>query len=120
MFARLKNWLNDKFSAGESASANRMQETGTHVAAQPIENTEPKPARSANADNASDSSRDEDRASNENAIVRNEYIREDTGTHEKLTIIDNSLPDPDEDAGIDPYNTGGFDRSKNWNSRSRK
>ena len=34
--------------------------------------------------------------------------------------FDDSLVDPDEEAGIDPYNTGGFDRSKNWNNSFRK
>lgn len=56
-----------------------------------------------------------------NVLVRNKYVREDTGTHETLTIIDDSLVEADEDGGLDPYNTGRFDRSKSWDSsRSRK
>jgi len=81
------------------------------AAARPIKNTKPKPARSASPDHTAESGR---------TVARNKYIREDTGTHETLTIVDNSLPDPDEDAGIDPYNTGRFDRSRNWNNRYRK
>lgn len=95
---------------GESALANRSEGTGAHAAAPPINNTKSKPARSANPGLAADSGR---------KIARNKFIREDTGTHETLTIIDDSLPEPDEDAGIDPYNTGAFDRSKNWNNRFR-
>lgn len=54
-----------------------------------------------------------------NILIRNRYIREDTGTHETLTIIDDSVLESDEDDGIDPYNTGRFDRSKHWDGRSR-
>lgn len=32
---------------------------------------------------------------------------------------DADKPDVDEGGGIDPYNTGNFDRSKNWDKRSR-
>ncbi len=55
-----------------------------------------------------------------NVLIRNKYIREDTGTHETLKILDESMIDSGEESGIDPYNTGGFDRSKNWNKRFSK
>lgn len=56
-----------------------------------------------------------------NVLIRNKYVREDTGTHETLKIIDeDALIDTGEETGIDPYNTGGFDRSKNWDTRFRK
>ena len=56
-----------------------------------------------------------------NVLVHNKYLREDTGTHETLKIIDESILDSDDEDGIDPYNTGRFDRSKSWDSsRSRK
>jgi hypothetical protein len=51
-----------------------------------------------------------------NVLVRNKYVREDTGTHEKLKIIDDTLVEEEDDGGMDPYNTGRFDRSKSWNS----
>ena len=48
-------------------------------------------------------------------------MREDTGTHETLRIIDDSILEDEEEFGGDPYNTGRFDRSKSWNSaRSKK
>jgi len=105
MLARLNNWLRDRFSTGESTSTDRLKRTGTYVAAQPPKNTEPKPSLNVSPDNAP---------------TRNKYNREDTGTHETVTIPDGSVADPDEEAGIDPYNTGGFDRSKNWNKAFRK
>jgi hypothetical protein len=56
-----------------------------------------------------------------NVLVRNKYVREDTGTHETLKIVDDSLLKSNDEDGIDPYNTGRFDRSKSWDSsRSRK
>lgn len=53
-------------------------------------------------------------------MIRNKYVREETATHETLKILDDSLIDTGEETGIDPYNTGGFDRSKNWAKRFRK
>jgi len=54
-------------------------------------------------------------------LIRNRFIREDTGTHETLKIVDDSILEDDTETGADPYNTGRFDRSKSWDSfRSRK
>ena len=55
-----------------------------------------------------------------NVLIRNKYIREDTGTHETFKILDDSLVDSGEETGLDPYNTGSFDRSKKWDQRFRK
>lgn len=55
-----------------------------------------------------------------NILMRPRMVREDTGTHDTLKIIDDSLFDSDESDGIDPYNTGRFDRSKFWDKSSLK
>ena len=55
-----------------------------------------------------------------NVLVRNRLLREETGTHETLKIVDDSMIETGEETGIDPYNTGGFDRSKKWDQRSRE
>lgn len=55
-----------------------------------------------------------------NVLVRNRFVREDSGTHETLKILDESLLGPEEEGGIDPYNTGRFDRAKHWETRFRK
>ena len=61
----------------------------------------------------------EDGGPGKNVLMRTKYQREDTGTHETLRIIDeDALKNPDED-GMDPYNTGKFDRSKHWDKRFR-
>ena len=52
-------------------------------------------------------------------LIRKKFVREDTGTHETLTILDDSIVDSGEETGIDPYNTGEFDRSKNWEKHLR-
>ncbi|MDH5345137.1 MAG: hypothetical protein OEW59_05175 [Gammaproteobacteria bacterium] len=63
----------------------------------------------------------EDGGPGKNVLVRNKYVREDTGTHETLMIVDDSLLEPLDESGADPYNTGRFDRSKSWDSfRNRK
>ena len=55
-----------------------------------------------------------------NVLVRNKYVREDTGTHDSLKIIDASLVPEEEEDNTDPYNTGRFDRSQSWNLRDKK
>ena len=63
----------------------------------------------------------EDAGPGKNVLVRNKYVREDTGTHETLRIVDESIVETDDESGADPYNTGRFDRSKSWDSfRTRK
>ncbi len=52
-------------------------------------------------------------------LARSKYIREDSGTHETLTILDDSVTQSDDEVGTDPYDTGDFDRSKNWDKRFR-
>ena len=55
-----------------------------------------------------------------NVLIRNRYVREDSGTHDTLKILDDSILETDETQGFDPYNTGRFDRAKSWSTRSRK
>ena len=56
-----------------------------------------------------------------NVLVRKRYVREETGTHEVLKIIDNSVMDDQvQDEAFDPYNTGRFDRADSWKNRTRK
>jgi len=52
-------------------------------------------------------------------LVGSKFVREDSGTHETLTILDESLSQANDDVGTDPYDTGDFDRSKNWDRRFR-
>lgn len=54
-----------------------------------------------------------------NVLLR-KVVREDTGTHDTLKILDPTALEPQEEFGIDPYNTGRFDRAKSWETRFRK
>lgn len=65
------------------------------------------------------SGRIEDGGPGKNVLVRSKYQREDTGTHETLQIIDDDAIIEAQEDGIDPYNTGKFDRSKHWDKRTR-
>ena len=52
-------------------------------------------------------------------LVGSKFVREDSGTPDPLTILDDSIALNDDDVGTDPYDTGDFDRSKNWDKRFR-
>ncbi len=54
-----------------------------------------------------------------NVLVRNKYQQDDSATN-TLRILDDSMLDSNDEAGNDPYNSGSFDRSKNWEKRYRK
>jgi hypothetical protein len=120
MMERLKNWLKARFSAAEPTPPEDLRQTGAHVSPRPKPRVTPRPAKTAIEAEESLSGMIEDAGPGKNVLIRNKYVREDTGTHETLKILDDSLVDSGEEEGIDPYNTGGFDRSKNWNNRFRK
>lgn len=116
MFNKLKSWWKDRFSDDLPPPPEfRM--------------TPPPSVRPANMRQTSDlddvelestlAGTIEDAGPGKNVLIRKKFLREDTGTHETLKILDDSLVDSGEESGIDPYNTGGFDRSKNWNNRFR-
>ena len=54
-----------------------------------------------------------------NVLVRNKYQQDDSATN-TLRILDDSMLEPNDEAGNDPYNSGSFDRSRNWEKRYRK
>ncbi len=120
MIERLKNWFKNRFSTVESIPPEEIQKTGAYPSPRVKKPTRPRKAEVAMGDLEPFSGKIEDAGPGKNVLIRNKYVREDTGTHETLKILDDSLVDSEEETGIDPYNTGGFDRSKNWNNRFRK
>ena len=120
---RLIKWLAKKIFPDKDAHSHALRRTGYRRMPRPQPRTAVQ--RHPKIDTVDFSSelggKIEDGGPGKNVLVRNKYIREDTGTHETLTIVDDSLLEADEDDGLDPYNTGRFDRSKSWDSsRSRK
>ncbi len=128
MIGRLKNWLDDKFSSAKSSSPATPQ--GRSAVNRALKRNPPprRPATpSATSPNAPETveldphveGQIEDLGPGKNVLIRNKYVREDAGTHDSLKILDDSLLETDEESGRDPYNSGKFDRPKNWDSRRK-
>ena len=120
MLERLKNWLKDRFSDEDSTLRPDLHATGAHPS--PVRPTKKVPRPAPEFVDTDENLIDEagNDGTGKNTLIRNKYLREDTGTHETLTILDDSMVDSGEETGLDPYNTGGFDRSKNWDRRFGK
>jgi len=120
MFKKLKNWLKERFDDEDDALPGPLELTGTRVVPRPKQTAQRKVASDFVSTPEKLGSSIQDAGPGKTVLIRNKYVREDTGTHETLKILDESLVDSGEETGIDPYNTGGFDRSKNWSNRFRK
>lgn len=117
---KLRNWFNERFSTVEPVPPEPLRRKGARPAARSHQATVQKTTEEfVNIDDEL-SPTIEDAGPGKNVLIRHKYIREDTGTHETLKILDDSLIESDEETGLDPYNTGSFDRSKNWSNRFRK
>lgn len=120
---KFKNWLKNRFSAAETAPPKALRKTGS------IQGTHGTVAAKKNVPELTPDfaevephthSKVESLGPGKNVLVRNRFVREDTGTHETFKIVNDSLVDSGEEPGLDPYNTGSFDRSKKWDQRFRK
>jgi len=110
---RFINWLKSKFREDSEPEAS-LRHSGVHIVP-----TAPKIRKRRSANRASSPGRAHkiaDDGTGTNVLIRNKYVREDTGTHETLKIVDDSLLESEEEFGADPYNTGRFDRAKTWES----
>lgn len=123
MLSRLKNWLSKRVPGEDSPAppiAARKDDRSAVPADAPAGSNVPRPDPEF-VDTDSDLSVEiETVGPGKNVLIRNKFLREDTGTHDTLTILDDSMVESGEEAGIDPYNTGGFDRSRNWDKRFGK
>ena len=126
MMNRLTNWLRSKISPKKQPKRPNLVQTGAHLRQTGShirpKKTTPKQAVPRRQPEYVDldpqvAGKIQDNGPGKNVLIRNKYVREDTGTHETLKIIDDSIIDTEEGEGIDPYNTGQFDRSKNWDKR---
>ena len=119
MLEKLKNWFTSRFSGGDpdTMADHRSSRTPPRRVATPKVPRRTPEFVDTDDDLAGDI---ESHGPGKNVLIRNKFVREDTGTHETLKILDDSLIDSGEEAGLDPYNTGSFDRSKNWDRRFGK
>jgi hypothetical protein len=123
MLEKLKNWFSKRSDGDSPPDAAALRQTGTHQAQ--ASRPKPPPAKVPRrnpefVDADDDLTQVESQGPGKNVLIRNKYVREDTGTHETLKILDDSMVDSGEEPGFDPYNTGGFDRSRNWDKRFGK
>ena len=117
----LKSWFKGRFSQAKTPPPPRASKTGTYrqrlaAAEKSVGHSSQKPGVEVEPPHG----RIESLGPGKNVLVQNPYVREDLGTHESLIIVDQSLVDDDQEAGIDPYNTGKFDTSRKWDQRFRK
>ena len=123
MMEKLRNWLKGRFSAAETAPPQAMRKTGSFQGTARMPSPKKKvPELTPEFAEVSPHlhSKVDSLGPGKNVLVRNRFVREDTGTHETFKILDDSLIDSGEEPGLDPYNTGSFDRSKKWDQRFRK
>jgi len=117
---RFLTWLGSKLFPRKAASESVLHQTTRRAKPGPKQPI-PKAPKPGLVDFDSDlGGRIDDGGPGKNVLIRNKYVREDTGTHDTLKIIDDSLLEDEEEFGIDPYNTGRFDRSQSWNLRTKK
>ena len=135
MMKRFISWLTSKISPKKASPDSDLSQTGAHLrqtgshlrrsgghtVQRNVKPAQPVPERQPEYVDLDPrvEGRIEDNGPGKNVLIRNKYIREDTGTHETLKILDDSIIDTEEEEGIDPYNTGQFDRSKNWDKRQK-
>ena len=122
MMAKFKNWLKRRSAANEPLPPPDLRKAGAYIPPRLRESTKSSALEKFDVVDSDDdlASTIDAEGDGKNVLIRNKYVREDTGTHETLKILDDSLIDSGEETGLDPYNTGGFDRSKNWDKRFRK
>jgi hypothetical protein len=120
MLKKFRDWLSERFSDTEDTLPQPLERTGSYAPQKPKRLPSQKSVETLASKDRNLKSRVENAGPGKTVLIRNKYVREETGTHETLKILDDSLVDSGEETGIDPYNTGGFDRSKNWSNRFRK
>jgi hypothetical protein len=125
---RFFDWLSGLFAPQKAARDANLYKTGSFVnrtiSQRPVQRSKPKQAVPDRQPEFVDldprvSGSIQDTGPGKNVLIRNKYVREDSGTHDSLKILDDSMLDTDEAEGFDPYNTGQFDRSRNWEKRTK-
>lgn len=122
---RFFNWLADKISPEKAPPRVDVTKTGQHTTlkkpSKPRKQAVPRSQPEYIDFDSSVEGRIDSGGPGKNVPGRSKFVRENVGTHDSLSIVGESVEDEEQDGeGIDPYNTGQFDRSKNWDKRFRK
>lgn len=121
MFTWLKNLLSPAKPPKHAEPMDMLRKTGAYRRLQPVSPPDPETVKPLEKVTISHDlgGTIESAGPGKNVLKRKRIVREDTGTHDTLKILDDSLLDNNDDGGIDPYNTGRFDRSKSWDIRQK-
>jgi hypothetical protein len=119
---RFFNWLADKISPQKAPPKPGLNQTGQHTIRKKsrVQQAVPRSQPEYVEFDSNVGGQIQDAGPGKNVVKRHKYVREETGTHETLSILDESIEISTDEEGIDPYNTGQFDRSRNWDKRFRK
>lgn len=118
---RFINWLKDRYAGGGAEPSTDLRQTGAHAPPRRTVPTQAVPDRQPEFVDLDPHAggRIKGLGPGKNVLIRNKFVREETGTHDTLRILDDSLIETEEEEGMDPYNTGRFDRSRHWDSRRK-
>ena len=121
MIKRLINWLTGSADSDIDAPPQQRRRVSAHAALHARATPAPKPRLSREIGDLESEfeGRIENAGPGKNVLVRHRHVSDDTGTQEMLNLLDDAPIDPQEPVGIDPYNSGEFDRSRHWNTRFR-
>jgi hypothetical protein len=121
MLKRWINWLKGDAASDPVRPAQQRRRVSAHAALHARSTPTPEPRKRPEFSDLAPvvDGRIENAGPGKNVLIRDGGAAEDTGSRETLKLPDGSPLDPDEPVGIDPYNSGQFDRSRHWNSRFR-
>jgi hypothetical protein len=121
MIRRLINWLKGDAKPDHGRPKPRQRRISAHAALHARNAPRPAPVRQPQVHDPGTrfEGHIENTGPGKNVLVSDVDDNDDTGSRETLRLFDDSPLDPSEPVGIDPYNSGEFDRSRHWDTRFR-
>lgn len=121
MLKRWINWIKGDAASDPVRPPQQRRRVSAHAALHARTAPSPEPPERPGFDDLGPAfeGRIENGGPGKNVLIRDGDTGDDTGTRETLSLLDESPLDPNEPVGIDPYNSGQFDRSRHWDSRFR-